>query len=307
MVSVYSEAGNRAQQVGFLAMARQMLNSLVDEQGRLLPGALGAEHRHESSFACPGILPRALSCSLFIAAMVDQVVRDLEGEPDVASVTAVRGSGIRHQLGHDAYGLHRIFDERPGFQLLQSGDLGQAEVAPRGRKVHHLTTCHSSGARSPSKLEDEVGTHPRIFVSGRVSQDLERQGMEAVSGKNSFRLAECAVHGRLAAAKVVIVHARQVVMNQRVDVNRLDCAPDPQGSLRIDREQPRGRGGKKRAKPFASPDRRVAHRFIEPLTPILGRNEEISKEPVDLRRDVRRLVFKLVTSPVDRLSRHRMA
>jgi hypothetical protein len=43
MVSFYRKAGDGAQEVGLVAVARQMLDRLIDEKARLLPGPLFAE------------------------------------------------------------------------------------------------------------------------------------------------------------------------------------------------------------------------------------------------------------------------
>ena len=51
MISFYRESGDGAQQVGFAAVAGQMLDRLVDEEAGLLPRALLAEERDEGRLA----------------------------------------------------------------------------------------------------------------------------------------------------------------------------------------------------------------------------------------------------------------
>jgi hypothetical protein len=46
-----------------------------------------------------------------------------------------------------------------------------------------------------------------------VAQDFERKGMQAVAGKNRLCFAKGLVDRRLAAAKVGVVQARQIVMD----------------------------------------------------------------------------------------------
>jgi hypothetical protein len=69
-----------------------------------------------------------------------------------------------------------------------------------------------------------------------MGEDLERQRVQAVAGKHRLRLAERLVHRRLAAPQVGIVHARQIIVDQRIDVDRLDRAADAQRTLGVDRE-----------------------------------------------------------------------
>jgi hypothetical protein len=44
--------------------------------------------------------------------------------------------------------------------------------------------------------------------------DVEGERQQAVAGKDRRRLVEGDMHGRLAAAQVVVVHRRQVVMHE---------------------------------------------------------------------------------------------
>src|SRR5437868_15095480 len=107
MVSFYRETGDRAQQVGFFAVVRQMLDRLGDQEARLLPRTLGTEHGDEGRLAGIGILAGALAGRFFIAAMVDQIVGDLEGEADIAGVAAVWGPRIVAEVHHNARGVDR--------------------------------------------------------------------------------------------------------------------------------------------------------------------------------------------------------
>jgi hypothetical protein len=144
-------------------------------------------------------------------------------------------------------------------------------------------------------------------VSGGVGEDLERERVEAVAGKHRLGFPERPVDGRLAAPEVVIVHARQIVVDQAVDMDRLDRAADPQRPLGIDREQLSGSGGKQRAQALAAADRCVAHRGIQPFAPVVGGLQKAAEETVDLGGDARRLLVELDASPVDRFKRHRTA
>ena len=69
--------------------------------------------------------------------------------------------------------------------------------------------------------------------------------------------------GRLAAAEIVVVHRRQIVVNERVGVDALDSAGEGHGvgflsaAGRCRREQ---NGG---AHPLAAGEERVAHRLVD--------------------------------------------
>ena len=53
------------------------------------------------------------------------------------------------------------------------------------------------------------------WVSGRA-QHVEGEGQQPVTGEDRGRLVEFLVRGRTAAAEIVVVHGRQVVMHQRI-------------------------------------------------------------------------------------------
>ena len=74
-------------------------------------------------------------------------------------------------------------------------------------------------------------------MGGRVGDDLEGQLVEAVAGEHRRRFVEGAVHGRLAAPQVVVVHARQIVVDQRIDVDRLDRGAGADGTVFRNAEQ----------------------------------------------------------------------
>ena len=109
---------------------------------------------------------------------------------------------------------------------------GEVELLPFGGEVHHLPARHAVRPRRARELEHQLGAHPRILVRGRMREDFERQRVQAVAGKHRRRLAERLVHRRLAAPQLGIVHARQIVVDQRIDMDRLDRAADAERPLR---------------------------------------------------------------------------
>ena len=236
-----------------------------------------------------GVPARGLAGRGFIAAVVDEVVGDLEGEADVAGVAAVGRARLGRHLVHDARRLDRIFDQRAGLELLQPGDRGKVELLALGGEVHHLAAGHSAGPGGAGKLEHEVGPDPRVVMRRGIGEDLERQRMQAVAGKHRRRLAERLVNRRLAAPEVGIVHARQIVVDQRIDVDRLDRAADAERPIAVDREQARSGDGEQRTEPLAAADRGVPHRFVEPLAAVAGRREQRGEEAVDVGTDAPRL------------------
>ena len=85
-------------------------------------------------------------------------------------------------------------------------------VAFLGIQVGHLPADHAHGpggggqVRTASRREFR-----RLDILG---DDLERQRQQGVPGQNRHRFAELFVIGGPAPAEIIIIHRRQIIMNQ---------------------------------------------------------------------------------------------
>jgi len=91
-------------------------------------------------------------------------------------------------------------------------------------------------------MADLVGVWPEA-----VGENLEGRRLQRIAGQHRRRLVIGLVHGGPAAAQVVVVHARQIVVNQAVGVDALQRAGRAQQPLLLQVEHPAGlddaRGG----------------------------------------------------------------
>ena len=210
----------------------------------------------------------------------------MEGETDVAGIAAQVGAPLGRHAAEDSAGLHRGEDQRAGFHRLQPGDGGQVEGGALRLEVHHLPARHAGRAGSAGEIEDELGADERIGVSRGIGEHLERQRVEAIAGEDRGRLVELLVHRRAAAAQVIIVHRRQVVMDQRIDVDCLQRGRDPARAVHVAIEQPRGGEDEQRAQSFAAVDGGVAHRAIQVRARVVGHRKQRVEARVDLARGI---------------------
>src|SRR4029079_1162364 len=95
-----------------------MLDRLANQERRLLARPLLAEQRDESRLAGMRVAAGRLAGGFAVAAVVDEVVGDLEREADVAGVAAIGRPRLVRHLRHHARGLDRIFDQSAGLELL---------------------------------------------------------------------------------------------------------------------------------------------------------------------------------------------
>jgi hypothetical protein len=68
------------------------------------------------------------------------------------------------------------------------------------------------------------------------------------------------VHRRLAAAKIVVVHGRQVVVDERIAVDAFERCGDAQGGVVLGVEQGGAFQDQERPQPLAAVEHAVAHR-----------------------------------------------
>ena len=94
------------------------------------------------------------------------------------------------------------------------------------------------------------------------------------------------VQRRLAVAQGIIVHAGQIVMDQRIDMHRLNRGAGAHGSGPVNSIH-RGRGGKQqRPQPLAPANGGIAHRLIQPAARIGGHRQQRVKRRIDVALDL---------------------
>ena len=93
---------------------------------------------------------------------------------------------------------------------------------PLGLEVGHLPADHPAGPAASAS----VRTQPTAASAGRTSRARTSNASVSrrIAGQDRRRLVERLVAGRPAAAQVVVVHRRQVVVDQRVGVDHLHRA-----------------------------------------------------------------------------------
>src|SRR4029077_947305 len=96
-------------------------------------------------------------------------------------------------------------------------------------------------------------------------EDLERQRLQRVSGENRCRLVEGAVGGRASASQVVVVHRRQIVVNQRIGMDAFDRRARTPRTVVRSPKRPRRLHGQEGSQPLTAAKRRIAHGLDEAL------------------------------------------
>ena len=213
-------------------------------------------------------LPVRLPIGIGARPTVEEVVGDLEGGAERLPIGAESLSRRRIRSGEDRAGLDRKGEERAGLHRLEAPDLrlarGGVAVAPLGRKVEHLAAGHAGEPAGAGKPEDELAAHRGVGMNRRIGEALEGERLERVAGEDRRRLVEGAMDARLAAAQVVVVHRRQVVVDERVAMQELDRGAGLHDAGVVAPEEAGGLDDEERPQALAAGERRVPHRRHQP-------------------------------------------
>ena len=230
---------------------------------RLTAGALEPVDAHVGDLAHPGVGADGLAEIRLGALHVEDVVDDLEEQAELAGEPPQRRVDRRLGPREHEGAVHRARHEPAGLQRVHAAQR-RRRLAPRVLEVEVLAADHAADAGRPADLEQDPDLHgrPAGLALGHQADGL---GEEGVAGQDGGVLAEQLVAGRPPAAQVVVVHRRQVVVDQRVGVHQLERRGRRQQALRLLAERLAGREREDRAHPLAAGEQRVPHRLDEAL------------------------------------------
>ncbi len=129
-----------------------------------------------------------------------------------------------------------------------------------GLQVDHLSANHPGGRRRRCHDTDRCDLardHRRVVRARLARHQRERLALQRIAGKDGDAVTVDGVQRRSPAPQAVVVHCRQVVVDQRVGVNELDGARRGQRKIEGTCTRPAGdrvTGGndQHRAQPFAA-------------------------------------------------------
>ena len=258
-----------------------------------MPGSIDAQHGHQCRLVASGILARALAQRRGVAPGVEQVVGDLEGSTDQRAETRqaahLRGACQPQQRAS----FHRLLQQGAGFHGLHFEDLvhRQRLVAALGLEVECLAARHAAQPRSQRQMTHELAAQRRIVMGGRVGENIERIGEQAVAGEDRGRLVIGLVDRGTSAPQIVVVHRRQVIVHQRIAMDHLQRTGGAHGGFGGDVEQGRGLKRQERPQALAATQRCMAHGCQQAggsarlAGPRLRRQQTLQRL-LDLRRDI---------------------
>ena len=154
---------------------------------------------------------------------VKNVIGDLErpanGLPEAAESPHILGACAGAQGSRS----NRRANQRRGFRAVNVFEHLLIDRLALCFDIRHLAAHHAvDGARGAGNFREDGGAALRGYRG--CSDGLKCQCQKPVTRKNRQGFAKFLVAGRFAAPQVVIVERRQVVVNQRIGMNKLEGA-----------------------------------------------------------------------------------
>ena len=260
----------------------QSLAPFVDEHVRTLHRAIDAQQGGIGAFSQGCVTTGSLSERFGRLRHVEHVVDDLKGEAERGAVLGERIDGAWARTSSETAEQRGRRDERTRFRSVDPAQLGEAQSLAFTIEIQHLPADHPARAGCYHELTDDTTRVGGRKMPSRAQGDARRQRHHRQASNGRHACVELAMNGGPAAAYVVIVHARQVVVDERVGVYDFDrcrerrCVPSAaRGSI----------GGEKEnsAKALAAAEETVAYRRGHERRPRVERSETI---PTDTRERV---------------------
>ena len=269
---------------------------LIGEMRDAMPRLVHAQQGDEIGLAAGGVLVGRLAQDVLVALDIQQVVDDLVGQADVMGEA---DQGLTVNLpgaGDDQGNLEGIGEQGPGLEPLHPGHA--AEVVADAQQVDHLATGHAARATGKRQAGGQFAAHGGVIVGVLVQQDVKGGGLQGVAGEDGGGLVIGPVHGRTAAADVVVVHTGQVVMDQAVGMDAFQGTGGAQHRPLLDVEQIGGLEGEEGTQPLAGAKGGIAHGLGQARFRAIGAGQEFiqgnSDQVGDLGHPVDHALFRRV-------------
>ena len=235
------------------------------------------DHRR---LAASGILAGRLAGGFGGSGDVEEIIGKLEGMAEQRTIVAEPPPLLFPGTAEHGAGFRREAEERAGLHRLHAGDRVAVEGGALGGEVERLAARHPAEAGGAGEHGDEGRADAAIGLEAR--QDVEGHGEQRVAGKDRGRLVEGAMQGRAAAAQVVVVHRRQVVVDEAVGVDAFERGGGLGNRRSGGAEEARGFDQDEGPETLAGGECRVAHGLAQPVRPgDLARERRRCEKPVE--------------------------
>lgn len=200
-----------------------------------------------------------------LGAGVKNVVPDLESQTQIVTEALKGRAQAFRPGGWKRSQLNGSGDQKTRLMEVDAGEESGVDRLRRESGKPEIETL-AADEPTPSRGAGEEADHaePDGFLGARIlGEDLERQGLQGVAYKDRRRFIERPVTTRSSAPHVIVVHCREIVVDERVSVHTLDGARGGIQSLKGESERMGGGVHQKRPKTLAAAQKSVGHGFFK--------------------------------------------
>ena len=105
-------------------------------------------------------------------------------------------------------------------------------MASLSSQIEHLSTHHAAHTGSSRQTAHQLQPHPWIGMHLRAGDHIEGQRKQSITRQNGSGLVKGLVHSRLAAPQIIIIHHRQIIMDQRIAMDTFQSRRSNQCPIR---------------------------------------------------------------------------
>ncbi len=145
------------------------------------------------------------------------------------------------------------------------GEEGQLDCLPLGLDVHRLSPDHSLRPGGQGDFVDHGLEETWIEVADvcGIRQKGEGLGQERIPDQDGDGLAEDLMTRGATASEIIVVHGREVVVNQRVRMDVLEGAGDGQDIFRTPSHRLGGGDGQDRPQSLPACEEAIVHGLVQ--------------------------------------------
>lgn len=159
---------------------------------------------------------------------IQNIIYDLESEADVIAEIGKSPELCRGAVRGHAAKAHGTAKKRGSFSFVDISKVRFGDLFSLAFEIGHLTSDELEGAGRLGQIHDHLVMG--VAFGGRgLNQYFEGLGEEGISGENGDAFPVNLVVRGFAPAEVVVIHGRQVVMDEGISVDAFDSAGSREG------------------------------------------------------------------------------
>lgn len=221
MLAPADEARGLNQNPGTFPEAIQRGNRFCFEISKFFSRLVFAKRGHQRRLARMTVLAGLFSELRGISRHIEQIISKLKCTAERAPVFFQSRPVLPFRTSENSPRGTGVLNESARLERLHVPDFVDREFSTFRVEIERLTTSHSGPARGARKTQRKFSTNRCVGMRSRRSENFECERQQRVTSEDRGRLVKLKMHGGTAAPEIIVIHGRQIVMNQRVTVDTL--------------------------------------------------------------------------------------